>query len=148
MLKSILAASAAVMVMSTPALATVPVLSGTYIVNFNEVCQANTNSGSASSGESHAEILTITFNNVSGNASLSGMDVNGALVVMGGTATGYTTSPITGSSPYTNTRNTLTLGGVTFNIIYGAAKKGIVQSMVFNGITLGNCAASAMANHQ
>jgi hypothetical protein len=143
----LVAASVAVILLATPAFAgKVPALSGAYIVTYNEVCQANTNTQNG--GASHSEAVLATFDPGTATATLSGQDVNGALVVISGPPTGYTTSPVEGSGPYSNTKTTLTLGGVTFNIVYGAVKKGVAQSAVFNGITAGNCAASAMAVHQ
>jgi hypothetical protein len=148
MLKPAIAASAAALLLAMPASAAVPKLSGNYMVDYNEICQANTNNGSATSGETHSEALTVNFDPTSGTATLSGFDVNGALVVSGGVTAGYATTPMSGSGPYSNTKTTITLGGATFNIFYGPSKKGIVQSAVFNGISSGNCAASATAIHQ
>jgi hypothetical protein len=152
MSKRLIAASAISLLLSTPASAAkVPALSGSYIVTYNEICQA----GSNDDGRSHSEIVLATFDPAAGTATLSGKDVNGGLRVNGADF-GYETDPVTGTGSYTNTKNTLTLNGITFNVLYGAVKKDVVQSAVFNGITDDNesrgigglCAASAMAIHQ
>jgi hypothetical protein len=145
MSKSIILAAGAFALFAVPAPAAVPKLSGTYIVNYNEVCQASLVNGNNNTGESHSEALTVTFDDSTKTATLSGIDIQGALVDMNGTPSGYTQAPLSGSGPYSNTKTTVTIDGTTFNIFYGPLKKGVAQSAAFNGITTGNCAASAMA---
>lgn len=142
----LVAASAAVLVLSASGLAArVPELSGAYIVTYNEICEASANSD----GRSHSDILLATFDPVAGTATLSGKDVNGAVRTNNESPLGYVTDPITGTEPYTNSKDKLTLGGETYNIIYGRRAGQQVEAAVFNGITRGGaCAASAMAIHQ
>ncbi len=145
MSRSIFLAAGAFALLAVSAQAAPPKLSGTYIVNYNEVCQASLVDGQGDTGESHSEALTVTFDDSTMTATLSGIDIQGALVDMNGTPSGYTQVPLSGSGPYSNTKTTVTIDGTKFNIFYGPVKHGIAQSAAFNGITSGNCAASAMA---
>ena len=145
--KLLLCAAAAVLSISRPVVAqTVPVLSGKYATTYNEICQANTTNYSA--GATYNQILVADFDNATKTVRVTGTSVNGALVVVDGAPTRLTQTSINTSYPYSNTATTITIGGNTFNALYGPLVLGMPQWAVFGGISSGGCSASAVAIRQ
>lgn len=120
-----------------------PIMSGKYVTNYNEICQANGQSGNG--GASYAQAVIANFNNSAHTVKISGTSVTGPLTNASCCSANYTSSPISMSGSYSNTATTITIGQTTYNILYGPVKNGIAQSATFVGITNGGCSASATA---
>ena len=130
---------------STAAVAKVPVLliptlSGSYALNYTEICQgylSGTSPGSVS-----VQSVTATF--APHTLTIVGTKTSGDLVIpkslVGGT---FFQKPVSKSYPYSNSTTTLTLGGTTFNIVYGPISNRVAQSFVFSGASNAGCAVSA-----
>jgi hypothetical protein len=130
---------------STPAPAKVPVLlipvlSGTYALNYTEICQGYL-SGSTP-GSVTVESLTASF--ASPTVKIAGTKTSGDLVIpkslVGGT---FFQKPVSKSYQYSNTPTKLTINGVALNIVYGPLIQQIAQSFVFSGASSAGCAVSA-----
>jgi hypothetical protein len=130
---------------STAALAKVPVLlvptlSGSYAVNYTEICQGYL-SGS-SPGSVTVESVTATF--APHTLTIAGTKTSGDLVIPKGLVGGtFFQNPVSKSYQYSSTATTLTLSGATFNIVYGAVSNRVAQSFVFSGASNAGCAVSA-----
>jgi hypothetical protein len=147
--KLMLSGAAAVLFICRPVMAqTVPVLSGKYATTYNEICQAGTNTTSASAGATYNQILVADFDNVSKTVKVTGTSVSGALVAVNGESTRLTQTAIDAMYPYSNTATTITIGSHTFNALYGPLILGTPQWALFGGISSDNCSASAVAIRQ
>ena len=147
--KFLLSGVAGVLFTSAPVVAqTAPVLSGKYATTYNEICQAGTNSTDHSAGVTYNEILVADFNNAKKTVRLTGTSVSGALIVMNGAAANLKQSTVDKTYPYSTTPATITIGGDTFNALYGPLILGMPQWTVFGGINNGGCSASAVAIRQ
>lgn len=120
-----------------------PLLSGEYVVNYNEVCQANSNNSDP--GKISAQTLGGNFDSKSHTVSFVGNSVDGALVVWNNGTSGLSQSAVSVTWPYSNDGNTIKINGVVYNAFYGPTKSrnGLVYSAVFSGISSPGCAASA-----
>jgi hypothetical protein len=138
----ILAATAAVA--KVPVLL-VPTLSGSYALNYTEICQgylSGTNPGSVT-----VESVTATF--APHTLTIAGTKTSGDLVIPKGLVGGtFFQNPVSKSYKYSNDITTLTLGGTTFNIVYGPISNRVAQSFVFSGASNAGCAVSATGFHQ
>jgi len=145
MRKVILLAAAAAL-FAAPALATTPVISGKYIVNYNEICQQNdAHIQFAGQGQTNAETLLANFDTANATVKLTGSVTYAPLV---GNYIAPATTTVSQSLAYSNTATTVTIGSTTFNALYGPLKNGVAQSAVFSGISSGLCSASATAIKQ
>jgi len=130
---------------STAALAKVPVLliptlSGSYAVNYTEICQGYL-SGS-STGSVSVQSVTATF--APQMVTIIGTKTSGDLVIPKGLVGGtFFQNPVSKSYKFSNDATTLTFGGTTFNIVYGTVLNRVAQSFVFSGASNAGCAVSA-----
>jgi hypothetical protein len=150
MSKSIAAALAA-FVLSCASAAATPILSGAYTVIARNVCQQRltadfNGSGtvdalSFSSGDvpSAQTLLSVTFNPNKGKISYAGFQDEGSSLLLQSTGsksgtqgTLLTETPISGSTSYSNTSTTMTIGGNVYNAVYGQIdKNGIAHTAAF-----------------
>lgn len=113
----------------TPA---IPKLMGNYILTVNITCQATP---SFPSGAVATRFLTVNYNSDTGLARIEGTQVQGYLIVPAGKKTGFTSIPVSTTSPFTNTATALTASGVTWKIQYGKIDEhGIAQSYQTTGL--------------
>lgn len=144
MSKIILLATAALALSMTATLGgPLPLLSGEYVLNYNEVCQANANTGDP--GKISSQTLGGNFDSRAHSVSVVGNSVDGALVVWENGISGFSQSAVSVTWPYSNDGSTITINGVKYNAFYGPTKNrnGLVYSAVFSGISSAGCAASA-----
>ena len=120
-----------------------PLLSGEYVVNYSEVCQANSNNNDP--GKISTQTLGANFDSKARTVSFVGNSVDGALVVWKNGASGLSQSVVSVTWPYSNDGSTITINGAVYNAFYGPTKSrnGLVYSAVFGGISSPGCAASA-----
>lgn len=113
----------------TPA---VPKLMGNYILTVNIICQATP---SFPAGAVATRFLTVGYNSDTGMARIEGTQVQGYLIVPSGKKAGFTSLPVSTTSPFSNTATTLTASGVTWKIQYGKVDEhGIAQSYQTTGL--------------
>jgi len=130
---------------STAALAKVPVLlipvlSGTYALNYTEICQAYLTGSSP--GSVTVESVTAAF--APHTVTIAGTKTSGGLVIPKGFVGGtFFQKPVSKSYKYSNDATTLTIDGIAFNIVYGPISNRIAQSFVFSGASSAGCAVSA-----
>jgi hypothetical protein len=121
-----------------------PLISGVYIVNYSETCQAVQVGGAP--GKVSTQTLTLTFNPTKHVVTYKGAKVSGALVVWKGLLGGaLKRTAVTGSWKFSSTATTLTINGAAFDVAYGPLSNQVPQSMVFGGMSSPDCAASATA---
>lgn len=145
MRKTILVAAGSALFI-TPAWAATPVILGKYIVNYNEICQANDpDIQFAGQGQTNTETLLANFDSSSGTVKITGTVMYGPLI---GSYVALASTTTSQSTTYSNTATTITIGTTTFTVLYGPLKKGVAQSAVFSGVSSGLCAASATAMRQ
>lgn len=130
---------------AAPAFAAAPVISGNYVFTFTEICQANI--PSSSPGTIQSTIAIANFNPTAGTVSVSGSEVDGDLVVLGGNG-GLTSTTLSQSFPYSNTGTTFTLNGTTLNAVYGKAKKTIAQNFIVGGVVNSTCSVTGSATRK
>jgi hypothetical protein len=120
-----------------------PLLSGQYVVSYNEVCQANASNNDP--GKISTQTLGANFDSKAGTVFLVGNSVDGALVVWKNGTSGLSQNAVSVTWPYSNDGITITINGVVYNAFYGPTKSrnGLVYSAVFGGISSPGCAASA-----
>jgi hypothetical protein len=123
----------------------VPTLSGAYAVSYTEICQGNLSG--TSPGSVSVESVTATF--APHTLTIAGTKTSGDLVIPKGLAGGtFFQNPVSKSYKYSNDMTTLTMGGATFNIVYGTVFNRVAQSFVFSGPSNAGCAVSATGFHQ
>lgn len=145
-MRPILLAAVSLLFVCGVATAATPVLSGKYVTNYNEICQANGQSGN--DGASYAQAVIADFDSAKGTVKITGTSIEGPLTNAKCCSTNYTSSPVSESGSYSNTATAITIGQSTYSIVYGPVKNGIAQSATFVGISNGGCSASAMAVRQ
>lgn len=144
MSKTIFAALAA-LALSTASVGAATVISGTYVVVVKYTCQptltahfTNANIADAVSLSSESsfsqQILTATFNPDTGQYSWTGVSDEGSFFLVQQTGSQHSSfgepmneQPTSGTAPYSNTDNTVTLNGQVFNAIF-SSKKGVAES--------------------
>lgn len=146
MLKFAVLASVAFALGAVPANATVPVIKGKYAVTGNEVCQAV--EGSSTPGLIASFVETANFDPTTGMVAVTGAGSGGYLVVWPGDQAGYQHKTFSKMYSYSNTATTVTIGGITFDIVYGHLKKGVAQSAAVSGIDGSGCVEADTAIHQ
>lgn len=132
--------AAALTLFAVPAGASVPALSGKYALGGSGTCQA-LESGS-SPGAIESVIETAKFDPATGMVKQTATSITGDLLAWTGT-TGYHTKRNSKTVTYSNTATTLTLNGITYNIVYGTVTNGIAQFAAFNGFDKNGCAITA-----
>ena len=143
----LLSAAALLAFASTAAFAKVPVLlvpklSGTYAINYTEICQGYL-SGS-SPGSVTVETGTAAF--ASGMVKITGTQTSGDLVIPKGLVGGtFFQNPVSKQYKYSNDLSKLTIDGVAYNVAYGPSVEQIAQSFVFSGPNGDGCVVSASA---
>lgn len=141
MSKTLMAALAAVLLSSASAAAT-PIVSGAYTVIARNVCQQRLTADFNGSGTVDAlslstgdvpsaqTLLAVTFNPNKGKVTFAGFQDEGSGFLLqstgskGGTqGTPLTETPTSGSTSYSNTDTTITIGGNVYNAVYGQVDK-------------------------
>ena len=143
--KSIFLALAASL-FSSAAFAATPILSGSYILSMEILCQAglkvtkDSNSFVRGLGPNYearleTDIGTATFNNATKRVTISGFAVFGqTLQVTGTTVTNgnmHETALSSSTKAFSNTATAITLGNETSRIVYGKVTNGIAEAAVF-----------------
>ena len=120
-----------------------PLLSGEYVVNYNELCQANSNNSDP--GKISTQTLAANFDSKARTVFFVGNSVDGALVIWKNGTSGLSQSAVSITWPYSNDGDTIKINGVVYNAFYGPTKSrnGLVYSAVFGGTSSPGCAASA-----
>jgi len=141
-----------------------PLISGNYLVTINRVCQPTvtvtygSNNGntfvshvsmdSNSSGGLTAASMTATNSNGSGTFTFTQTESDGDPIIVEDNQGGEFGNPLTASSgegsvTFTQTATTIVItdqsGPSTYNIYYGMAKNGVVESAIFGGIDDKGC---------
>ena len=120
----------------------VPMLSGTYVINYTEICQGYL-SGSTP-GSVTVETGTATFDSTT--VKIAATATTGDLVIpknlVGGT---FFQNQVSKSYSYLNSLTKLTINGVTYNLTYGSSVEQVAQSFAFSGPNGAGCAVSATA---
>ncbi len=118
----------------------VPTLSGSYVVNYTEICQGYLTGSTP--GSVTVESVTATF--ASNTVKIAGTATKGDLVIPKGLVGGtFFQNPLSETFKYSNTATQLTINGAAFNIVYGPSLKQITQSFAFSGAGNSGCAVSA-----
>jgi hypothetical protein len=131
---------------STAAFAKVPVLlipklSGTYAINYTEICQGYLSG--TSPGSVTVETGTASF--AAGAVKIAGTQTSGDLVIPQGLVGTFFQKPVSKDYKYSNTPTQLTIGGVTYNVTYGRSVQQVAQSFAFSGPNGAGCVVSASA---
>lgn len=136
-MKRNIAAAVAVLLVSAPSLASggVPSLSGSYVLTLINNCVQSGSSVSQTTAEAD-------FDSTAGTLSFTGFVADGNPITL---------VKVTGSGPYSNTKNTVTFNGTTYKAFYGAVKQGVVQYASMIAIVAGdsgNCADQLTLSHE
>jgi hypothetical protein len=140
------------------------VLSGAYVVTYNQFCQPNLqavfdedsmelvliNPYVSFFGQAQSSTLVVNFDPSTMTAAVSGSGNLGAVLKMIDYddrlfGSDFTNSAVAGSEPYSNTSSTLTLNGVTLNAVFGAEKHGAVRSVAAVGVASNGCSIEILA---
>jgi hypothetical protein len=142
-----IAAAALLALASTVASAKVPVLlvpklTGTYAINYTEICQGYL-SGSTP-GSVTVETGTATFSSTT--VKIAATKTSGDLVIPKGLVGGtFFQNAVSKQFNYSNDLSKLTIGGVAYNVAYGPSLNQVAQSFLFSGPDGAGCAVSASA---
>jgi hypothetical protein len=120
----------------------VPKLTGTYAINYTEICQGYLTGSSP--GSVTVETGTATF--AAGTVKIAGAKTSGDLVIPKGLVGGtFFQIPVSKQFNYSNDLSKLTIDGVAYNVAYGPSVNQIAQSFLFSGPDGAGCAVSASA---
>lgn len=146
MLKRIFATATALALLTAPAFAAVPAISGKYALGASGTCQAIQSGSVVGLIESLNELAN--FDSTTGMVKFTGTGIFGDLVVWTNGTSGYETKTINQTQTYSNTATTVTVNGITYNIVYGPVKNGIAQSAIYNGFDANGCPVTGVAIRQ
>jgi hypothetical protein len=154
--RMLLSAALAAMAAACAPASAATTISGKYIVTVTKLCQmvdtyqfgsadnvGNFVDGIETSGSSFKQSLyTATFSPAKGTVSIAGFDDGGDIEIfqLTGAVTATLGSPIvqapnSAKTAYSNTDTSITLGGQTFNAMYGqVSKKGVAGYVAFQGV--------------
>lgn len=142
--KSVFVAFAAGLFSST-AFAAAPVLSGSYILSMDILCQAGLKVTNDANGfvrdvgpnyeaRLETDIGAASFNNTTKKVALSGFSVFGQTLQVTGTTVpngNMHEVAVSFTKSFSNTATTFTLGNQTFRIVYGKVTGGIAEAAFF-----------------
>jgi hypothetical protein len=133
-------------------------LSGAYVVTYNQFCQPNLqavfdedslqlvliNPYVSFFGQVQSSTLVVKFDPSTMTAAASGSENLGAVLKMIDYddrlfGSDFSNAAVRGSEPYANTSSTLTLNGVTLNAVFGAEKHGAARSFAAVGVAANGC---------
>ena len=149
---SLVSATALLAIPSAGAFAQViaPAISGTYVLNYTEICQAYLDGSNA--GSVTTETVAATFDPAKKTVTLKGSQTTGDLVVPKGVVGAMLyTSPVSKTYKYASAPKKLTIDKVAYDVVYGPSSQQIYQSFMFSGPDTphgGTCAVSGSATIQ
>lgn len=149
---SLLSAAALFVIPSAGAFAQViaPAISGTYVLNYTEICQAYLDGSNA--GSVTTETVAATFDPAKKTVTMKGFQTSGDLAVPKGTVGAMLyTSPVSKTYKYASALKKLTINKVDYDVVYGPSSQQIYQSFMFSGPDAphgGTCAVSGTATIQ
>ena len=108
-------------------------LSGTYVVNFQRICEVLASGGLITfSGHITNLVGTINFNPSAGTAAVNGITVSGSLI--NSPTSDMVQKPTVATIAYSTTPTTLVIAGMTLNAVYHRIFNGVSQKVIFNGL--------------
>ncbi|MGD0142502.1 MAG: hypothetical protein ABSC92_05040 [Rhizomicrobium sp.] len=137
---------------ATPAVAVSPIIQGTYLTTYVDICQAtfeNNPEGSGINTINNGNISSTTgmavFDSTTHKVKITGFQNSGTLLIVEGLGgTPMTNAPFSLNTKYEVGPQFFTLNGMQFNAAY-SSPTGVVTSFIFSGMDKAGCATTGTA---